>query len=514
MKYLFKWRSSDRYQSEINNFKENIMEIQLTFEQQQAIEYFNTHESLRLNAFAGTGKTTTLYFMAKSTNRTGIYLAFNTGIVADAEGKFPSNVWCKTIHGLAKNATPLAYTANRDKMFSTLKSHHIVTSLKLQPIEIMKGFLLQPRSLGFLIGKTIDTFLNSADRELDSRHIPLYGKLTAVPVKYLEYFRQQIVYWANEIWYKMIDPNDTTPLGYNGYLKMWALTDPKLPFDFVLLDEAQDSNSVVLDLLQKQNIQIVYVGDKYQQIYAWRGAVNAMEKIKTPLSSQLSYSFRFGPNIAAVANHFLTLLGERNLVKGDPRKTLIPNCFVQQYTVLCRTNFGVMGELFSAVQSGKRPHILGSLNDLTRLLKEVGRLKNGIYSNHPDFIGFSNWDEVIEFSESPEGEGLKSFVNMVKNYGDQELLKKLSLCHNDEKTADIIISTVHKAKGREWDFVQLGNDFPKPKQDENGFYQLNPEEVKLLYVAVTRARFGVDTSLKSVSQYFQIPYDKAICSFG
>jgi hypothetical protein len=452
--------------------------------------------------------------MAQSTNRTGIYLAFNTGIVADAADKFPSNVWCKTIHGLAKNATPVAYTANRDKMFSTLKSHHIITSLNLRPIEVMKGFLLQPRSLGFLIGKTIDTFLNSADRELNSEHIPLYGKLTAVPDKYLEYLRQGLVHWANEIWKKMINPNDTTPLGHNGYLKMWALTDPKLPFDFVLLDEAQDSNAVVLDLLQKQNIQVVYVGDKYQQIYAWRGAVNAMEKIKTPSTSQLSYSFRFGPNIAAVANHFLTLLGERNLVIGDPRKTLMPNCFVQNQTVLCRTNFGVMGELFSAVEAGKRPHIIGSTYDLKGLLMEVARLKNGEYSNHPDFIGFSNWDEVIEFSESPEGEGLKSFVNMVKNYGDQELLKKLSFCHNNENTADVIISTVHKAKGREWDFVRLGNDFSKPKQDENGFYQLNPEEVRLLYVAVTRGRVGVDTSLESVSQYFQIPYDKAICGSG
>jgi hypothetical protein len=26
---------------------------------------------------------------------------------------------------------------------------------------------------------------------------------------------------------------------------------------------------------------MIYVGDKYQQIYEWRGAVNAMEKIET-----------------------------------------------------------------------------------------------------------------------------------------------------------------------------------------------------------------------------------------
>ena len=61
-------------------------------------------------------------------------------------------------------------------------------------------------------------------------------------------------------------------MGHDGYLKLWALGRPKLAADFVLLDEAQDSNPVMLDVLSRQAAQVVYVGDRHQQIYQWRGA--------------------------------------------------------------------------------------------------------------------------------------------------------------------------------------------------------------------------------------------------
>jgi hypothetical protein len=76
----------------------------------------------------------------------------------------------------------------------------------------------------------------------------------------------------------MIDKRDDMPLGHNGYLKAWALTGPMLNTDYILLDEAQDTNPVVLGVLTGQRAQVVYVGDPYQQIYEWRGAVNAMDR--------------------------------------------------------------------------------------------------------------------------------------------------------------------------------------------------------------------------------------------
>jgi hypothetical protein len=45
--------------------------------------------------------------------------------------------------------------------------------------------------------------------------------------------------------------------------------------------------------LRAQQCQVIYVGDPYQQIYEWRGAVNAMEHIRAP-ECALTESFRFG----------------------------------------------------------------------------------------------------------------------------------------------------------------------------------------------------------------------------
>ena len=68
----------------------------LTEEQEKAVELFKTSSSLKISAFAGTGKTTTLTALGKSTSKSGLYLAFNKSIATDAKKKFPRTVDCRT----------------------------------------------------------------------------------------------------------------------------------------------------------------------------------------------------------------------------------------------------------------------------------------------------------------------------------------------------------------------------------------------------------------------------------
>ncbi len=98
------------------------------------------------------------------------------------------------------------------------------------------------------------------------------------------------------------------PLSHDGYLKLWALSGPRAETDYILVDEAQDINPVLLGVLRQVQCPVVYVGDPYQQIYEWRGAVNAMEAISSPHRVLLSRSFRFGPEIAAAATRVLRTL--------------------------------------------------------------------------------------------------------------------------------------------------------------------------------------------------------------
>lgn len=59
---------------------------------------------------------------------------------------------------------------------------------------------------------------------------------------------------------------------------------------------------------------------------------------------------------------------------------------------------------------------------------------------------------------------------------------------------DVVVTTAHKAKGLEWDNVRIGNDFWGPRTNpETGKLDLpSPEELRLDYVAVTRAQKSLD----------------------
>jgi hypothetical protein len=63
----------------------------------------------------------------------------------------------------------------------------------------------------------------------------------------------------------------------------------------------------------------------------------------------------------------------------------------------------------------------------------------------------------------------------------------------DEKI-DVVITTAHKAKGLEWDDVQIYEDFWGPRVDKDTGEMLMPsdEELRLAYVAVTRAKRRLD----------------------
>jgi ABC-type transport system involved in cytochrome c biogenesis ATPase subunit len=75
-----------------------------TEEQQVAVNKFLTGRPLKIAAFAGAGKTTTLRMLAEATRSRGVYLAFNKSIATEAKEKFPRSVDCRTTHAIAFRA--------------------------------------------------------------------------------------------------------------------------------------------------------------------------------------------------------------------------------------------------------------------------------------------------------------------------------------------------------------------------------------------------------------------------
>jgi hypothetical protein len=214
-----------------------------------------------------------------------------------------------------------------------------------------------------------------------------------------------------------------------------------------------------------------------------------MANVETVAEAALTRSFRFGDSVAAAATSILRILGETRRVVGDPNRNTLIAAAGMTRTILCRTNAGVVKVVVDSLAEGRRPHVVGGVTDLIRMLDDVSRLKLSIPPECPEFLGIANWAEVIDFAKSDEGESLRSFVKIVLTHGEVALIQMLRSVSFAEAEADLIVSTGHKAKGREWDSVTLFSDFDPRLNKENPPRQvLNEEEARLLYVAVTRAR--------------------------
>ena len=391
--------------------------MELTSEQAHAVDLFKTSQLLKISAFAGTGKTSTLTAVAKSTSRRGLYLAFNKSIAEEARAKFPNSVDCRTTHSLALRTVPDAFRGNTSKLMGALQGNHIARLLSIEEIAV-GGVTLKPRSLGYLTARTVQRFCQSGDDAVLLHHVPLSGKLDRIDPQYQEQFKVYLSKLAAHLWDRMNDPYDDAPLGHDGYLKLWSVSQPQLNYDFLLLDEAQDTNEAVLSVLRCQDSHLTLVGDRHQQIYEWRGATNAMASVEADAEAVLTRSFRFGDAVADAATSILRVLGESRRVIGDPTRNSRIASYGATRAVLCRTNAGVVSVLVESLATGRRPHVVGGVSELLRMLDDVTRLKWGIPAECAEFFGFRDWSEVVEFAESDEGESLRSFVSIVGAFGE------------------------------------------------------------------------------------------------
>lgn len=461
-----------------------------TDEQDAALQAFLKGHSLKINAFAGSGKTSTLQLLANATGLRGQYLAFNKSIVADAGEKFPETVDCSTSHSLAFRAAPSGYKRDIGKLTNRCTAKQLVEALDIKRRRFGDKYAITPDSQGYLYLETVRRYAQSADEEIGPQHVPVLGAIRAAPEDVRQEVSSVALAGARHVWGRMLSEQDPLPLGHDGYLKLWGLSRPIIAADFIMLDEAQDTNPVVLDILQRQRGQLIYVGDRYQQIYEWRGAVNAMESIDTDASTYLTTSFRFGDAIADLATKMLVKLGESQPVRGNPGlASRIGN--TNPAAVLARTNATTISAVIGALDEGKKPHLVGDKSELMDMLRGVQALKEEEPSTCPAFFGFKSWNEVVDFARTDEGAHLVTFVNLVEKRGEKQLMWALNRTVDQEK-ADLVISTGHKSKGREWKSVRLMDDFLRSSPGDNNGGGSDPAEMRLLYVALTRAKESLE----------------------
>jgi superfamily I DNA/RNA helicase len=166
---------------------------------------------------------------------------------------------------------------------------------------------------------------------------------------------------------------------------MWQLSEPRIPGDFVLVDEAQDLSPVMLDAVHQSGAangqQPVWVGDSQQQLYEWRGAINALGMVEGQRAF-LTQSWRFGEAIADVANVLLAELNADIRLIGHPgMDSRVGLC--HPTAVLCRSNVGAVDTVLRLQRAGRHPHLVGGGEEVVRFAKAVSELQETGSTYHP-----------------------------------------------------------------------------------------------------------------------------------
>ena len=494
-------------------------------------EIINSSGNIKINAVAGSGKTTTIieYAKARPKNARILYLAFNKSVKTEAIKKFSDkglrNVTVETAHSLAYRH--IVYNNNYKIRAQGYKSHEIAEILGLRIAGEKHGEHIAANH----IIKFISYFCNSDKKkvtELNYREVVSDPAAQIFVTRHYDYIETQ----TRKLLSKM--NSGEIEVTHDFYLKKFQLSDPVLNFDYILFDEGQDASSAMLDIFLKQKAVKVIVGDTHQQIYGWRYAVNSLEKTDFK-TFMLTKSFRFSQEIADLAMDILklkSLISEYNpvSVKGSS----VP-MDVKVHAILGRTNLGLLLKAIETVTENKKLKSLyfeGNINSYTYAdegasLYDVLNLHNGKRKLIRDKL-VRQMKDIKELQDYIEKTGDSQFgmlVDIVKKYGNDipGIIKTIKDKHveNDEKEkAEIIFSTVHRCKGMEYDVVHIVNDFitedklEKLSDDSKGdalsLSRLN-EEINLLYVAVTRAKNVIYIPETLISKNFpQSPHIKLL----
>ncbi|EKK0415742.1 UvrD-helicase domain-containing protein [Escherichia coli] len=442
-------------------------------------------QKLVVNVFAGTGKTSTLvqYALTNPDSRM-LYLAYNRSVRDEAERKFPFNVECKTSHQLAWSRFGRHY---QNRLVASLRITDVARKLNT------RHWLLVRLALS-----SLNQFLCSADKEPGPQHLPdedaWAGAGTDVSA---------ILQAVQVLWHEMSRPDGAFPVTHDTYLKLFQLSFPDLSrrWDTILFDEAQDANPVTSALVFSQSCRVILVGDRYQQIYRFRGADNALSH---PVLNDvgrlwLTQSFRFGSSVARMANLLLQRAGEKRQVTGSGGEDDVlmsrtdANKPEGHRTVLSRTVAGVICTALMASLSGRKVYWVGGIEGYrTEALEDLYWFSADMPEKmQSDALrrDYRDFDEYCRIAKSTRNVEMNQAIRLLDICFPLPVKLKLLREHTVtcEKDADITVSTPHRSKGLEWPVVILDEDFaditdPLMPEDERR------DETNLLYVAVTRAR--------------------------
>ena len=482
-------------------------------EQEAIFAWFRTGGgSMIVRARAGTGKTTTIkHAFSQAPEERTLYAVFNKKNQVEAVRSISDpRVDIKTLHSLGflfigqvwPNVKPTDEVES-DRVEAACGQNtprEVLTQVK-KLVGFAKNTVLSP-SLEDMVEIADIRMIECPQFESEINGGWTATKLSQAALKVLELSKERDaqgrISFNDMVWLPVV----------MGWVRSW--------YDLVVVDEAQDMSLPQLLMVKaacKQDGRVCVVGDDRQAIYGFRGAASdGMDMMKQSLNAQelgLTITYRCPKSVVALANVYVKdyraadtapeglveTVGHINAVKlqvGD--------------AVLSRSNSPLMPLCLSLLRRGVPARIEG---------RDIGKMLLGIVEKLnartvPQFITkIEAWGEKQKsrFMDSKHFEEKCLEINdQVSTLmavaegasGVNEIKERLSTLFTDsdnDSRPSVVLSSVHRAKGLEWQRVAIlsstffrkapANSAPLPVAVAAARAK---EEENIYYVALTRSK--------------------------
>jgi DNA helicase II / ATP-dependent DNA helicase PcrA len=480
--------------------------MQLSSQQTAAIDFIkNSNKSLILSAVAGAGKTSTLLAMLKATEGSVAFCAFNKSIAKEIEFKvnqqnINKDVKVGTVHSFGFGAIRRSISrvnVDGNKIQTIVRDNFNNEESNMQTFLISAVAMAKEVGIRACVNDNYNTWIQMFD------HYDLWNSLPLdVNTDKAIGLCQDVLDISNKT-LNVVDFSDMIYLPILKKMRIWKYSN-------IFLDEAQDTNATrraLVKMMLAPKGRLIAVGDPSQAIYGFTGAdSNALDLIQKEFKAKelpLSVTFRCPKNVVKEAQKYVQHIESHpdsaDGIVDECNLQDLPNLVTQDDAIICRNTKPLVEVAYNLIRN-KIPCKVegrkigeGLIKLATRWkVKTVGTLINKLEAYK---------EKEIEKYKKKENESMCQVIeDQVETLGvfiDQckvddpisTLISKIQELFDDTENKKILVlSTIHRSKGREWNRVfALGINHYSPSKYAKKDWELIQEN-NLLYVQVTRAK--------------------------
>lgn len=461
-----------------------------------------------INAVAGSGKTTTLIEGIRLMTGSVVFAAYNKKIVEEINIRLAHigiGPCASTFHSLG-NAAWVRKLGHRPRV-DTGKVVAIMGQMKVNVAlnTAMSRLVSLAKQSG--IGYTAPISDSGAWAAIASHHEIEADVPDEVNVSLDEIIAiaQRVLLASNEKLDTLIDFDDMI---YAPLIK----DAPMRQNDWVLIDEAQDTNparrALAKKMLRADGGRLIAVGDPHQAIYGFTGADNdSLDLISQEfgtISLPLSVTYRCPKQVVEVAQRYVSHITCHETAPIGAALRIEEEEFDKSHlrpgdAVLCRNMKPLVAQAYSLIRRGI-PCVVEGREIGIGLVALINRFKvKTLAELEAKLIKYrdTQMDKLLGRGQESAAqtiddkvETLLFIINEVLESDSEiaDLMLQIGRLFDDNRSNCVVLSTIHKSKGREWTRVfWFGGNRYQPSPFARQAWQKDQEN-NLMYVAATRAK--------------------------